>query len=157
LIECIPHKCYSSGEANSIELDFKKFLAAEGLRVYGLPRRLHHPCMAIRRYAFTIDPAGNIGKCVPATGRTNSAFFSLNPQASGSILEELEASPQPYSAFDPFESESCRHCHFLPICLGQCPRDHADGAFTCKRREKFEAELAFYENIDPSLLRLNFH
>jgi uncharacterized protein len=156
LIECIPHKCYAADEVSGIEMDFKKFLAAEGLRVYGLPQRLDHPCMAVRKYAFTFDPAGNTGKCVPATGLTTSSFFSLNSPASGSILEELAASAQPYAAFDPFESDICRHCHFLPICLGQCPRDHEEGAFTCNRKVKFEAELPFYDQVDPSLLQVNF-
>lgn len=156
LVECIPHKCYAGHEAYGVELDFKKFLASEGLGVYGWPQRLDHPCMAVRRYAYTIDPAGNIGKCVPATGMAQASFFSLNPAASWSILEELEASAQPHAEFDPFASQVCRFCPFLPVCLGQCPRDHEAGAFTCNRKVKFAAELPFYDSVDPSLLQANF-
>jgi uncharacterized protein len=151
LIECIPHDCYSHREAGNVELDFKKFLASEGLKVNGFPSRLNHPCQAIKKYGYTIDPAGNIGKCVPATGRIDSTFYTITPQDTSGTLRELESRPQPYADFDPFESKTCRGCPFLPICLGQCPKSHETVDFVCTRKQKFEDELAFYDGIDRSL------
>jgi len=151
LIECIPHNCYSQNEATNIELDFKKFLSDEGLKVSGFPTRLNHPCLAVRKYGYTIDPAGKIGKCVPVTGRTDSTFYAINPWNTFGILQELESCFQPYVDFDPFKSNICYQCRFLPVCLGQCPKFHEIGDFICTRKQKFENELAFYDSIDHSL------
>lgn len=141
LLECMPRNCYSVPEAVEAQAEFNRFLAGQGMEWSGLPPRLNHPCMAVRKYAFTIDPAGNIGRCVPATGLPGASFFRMDQAGRGGWLARLEACPQPYVEFDPFEDPVCGACGFLPVCLGQCPRDHQVGPFVCARRTEFAANL----------------
>jgi uncharacterized protein len=141
LLDCMPRNCYSATGAVEARAEFNRFLASQGMPSQGLPPRLNHPCMAVRKYAFTIDPAGNVGRCVPATGLAGASFFRIGPPHGGGWLAKLEACRQPYVEFDPFDDPTCGGCRFLPVCLGQCPRDHETGTFVCARRSEFEASL----------------
>ena len=142
LIECIPHHCYSRDESAEVREEFESFLASQGLPAGGPPRRLNLPCMAVRHQAFTVAPDGRIGKCVPATGLPGNAFLTLDPADPAGTLARLDAVGHPYADFDPFLTPTCSGCPFLPVCLGQCPRDHGSADFVCTRRVEFEARLS---------------
>jgi uncharacterized protein len=141
LLDCMPRNCYSVPEAVAAQSEFNRFLASQGMVSQGLPPLLDHPCMAVRKYAFTVDPAGHIGRCVPATGLDGASFFQVGQPNGGGWLASLEACPQPYVEFDPFDDPTCGGCGFLPVCLGQCPRAHEADPFVCARRAEFEATL----------------
>ncbi len=144
IVDCIPHDCLSNTEFADAEADFRRFLIKQGYRVYGEPVPRKYPCAAPLRNNFTIDPAGRIGKCVPATGTDESVFSQIHPDDINRTMRETAGSDLPYSDFDPYAS-TCRDCELLPVCLGSCPRSHAPGrAVICALRQGLAETLAFY-------------
>lgn len=147
VIECIPHDCFSSCEFSQTEVEFMHFLAREGYRVYGRPNRRNFPCSAAIGNSYTIDSEGGIGKCVPATGMTQSVFARIYPDDINRTLREINSREMPYARFDPFTSSGCRSCKLLPVCLGSCPKMHEPGAtLNCVLKEGLASRLRFYLN-----------
>jgi|GEM_PF-2519892 len=145
MVECIPHDCFTNPEFAEQEHEFRSYLAEQGYMVFGMPQPRDHPCTAILRNAFTIDPAGGIGKCVPATGTGQSRFARIRPDDMEKTLEETEAADMPYAGFDPFLSHTCTDCRLLPVCLGSCPKLHQpDVSFACSMKEGLERKMLFY-------------
>jgi uncharacterized protein len=126
VIDCIPHDCLSPPEFAATEREFQSYLAAKGYRVYGRLAQREHPCIVPLRNAFTIDPTGRIGKCVPAMGTEDTAFSRIRPGAPATTLREIDRT-HPFADFDPFTSDTCAGCPLLPACLGSCPKSHLPG------------------------------
>lgn len=144
IIDCIPHDCFSHAEFANLELDFRRFLANEGYMVYGMPQPKDYPCTAVVRNSYTVDPDGRIGKCVPAIGSEQSVFSQLYPDDLTHTLIETSSRKVPYEQLDPFESQACRNCRLLPVCLGSCPKMHeVNGTFVCSMKEGLADKLAF--------------
>ncbi|KAF0206651.1 MAG: hypothetical protein FD172_3910 [Methylocystaceae bacterium] len=147
IIECIPHDCLSDAEFAAAEADFRQFLAREGFRVYDEPFRRKFPCAAPLERNFTIDPSGRIGKCVPAIGSDESVFSRIYPENIERTIAETSQADAPYADYDPFESEMCRKCALLPVCLGSCPKLHVDGvAASCRVKEGFAEKVLFHHD-----------
>ncbi len=145
ILDCIPHDCFSNTEFDDLEQEFRHYLAETGYMVYGMPVPLEFPCSAVVDNAYTIDPLGEIGKCVPATGTQQSMFGQIYPNNISRTLEEINLKEAPYSKFNPFDSQYCKGCNLLPICLGSCPKMHEpDGVFACRLKEGFIEKLDFY-------------
>ena len=144
MIDCIPHDCFSNREFADLEADFRRYLAAEGYRVYGEPEARKYPCAAPLLHNFTIDPEGRIGKCVPAIGTEESVFSRIYPDDIDRTMDETSRPGVPYAGFDPYDS-ACRGCELLPICLGSCPRSHEVGrSVTCSLKQGLAGTIAFY-------------
>jgi uncharacterized protein len=151
ILDCIPHDCFSNTEFADLEQDFRRFLASEGYMVYGMPEPLDYPCMATVEHAYTVDPHGRIGKCVPAMGTEQSVFSHIYPNDIERSLREVSLRDVPYSQFDPFESQACRGCKLLPACLGSCPKMHEPGrTFKCSMKEALADTLVFYSQFHNS-------
>jgi uncharacterized protein len=148
IIDCIPHDCLSPSQFVEEEAEVRRFLMAEGFRVFDEPARRNHPCSAPLVHAFTVDPAGRIGKCVPATGSNQSVFAQIYPNDINRTVREVAAAKVPYTEFDPFEIELCKGCQLLPVCLGSCPKMHAPDATTnsCLKEGLAERIAFFYMN-----------
>jgi len=148
MLDCIPHDCFSYTEFADLEQDFRHYLAEEGYMVYGMPEPLDYPCAAAVEKAYTIDPQGRIGKCVPEIGTEQSVFSRIYPDDIERTLREISLRDAPYSQFDPFDSQACRGCKLLPACLGSCPKMHEpDGIFACGMKEGLADKLAFYNEF----------
>ena len=145
VIDCIPHDCFSPVEFSEVENDFRRFLAAQGYRVFGRPERRKFPCSAPAANSFTVDPRGRIGKCVPSIGTDSSVFAQIYPGDPERTLAEMKNAAVPLGNFDPFAAGPCRGCSLLPACLGSCPKMHQPGAtFKCSMKPGLRERLAFY-------------
>lgn len=149
LVECVPHDCFTNTEFADEELAFRHFLAEQGYMVFGMPQPKNYPCTAILRNAYTIDPNGNVGKCVPAVGTDQSAFARILPDDMEKTLADTAAAEMPYGAFDPFRSKGCEGCKLMPVCLGSCPKHHANGEriVDCSMREGLSGKMDFYHHF----------
>jgi uncharacterized protein len=146
IIDCIPHDCMTHSEFADEEHEFRHFLAEQGFMVFGMPQPTPYPCTAPVRNAYTLDPQGNIGKCVPATGTDQSVIARIHPDDIDRTLAEVAASEEPYGWFVPFaDGSACYGCRLLPSCMGSCPKMHEEGAtFACALKEGLDDKLAFY-------------
>lgn len=145
MVECIPHDCLSTNEFAEFENEFRRFLGEQGYRVFGMPQPVEYPCTAVLRNNFTIDPQGNIGKCVPATGSGQCTFARILPDDMDRTMADVAKAEHPFNDFDPFARKGCAECSLLPACLGSCPKDHElGGGFACGIKESLDDKLAFY-------------
>ncbi|HVI52211.1 MAG TPA: radical SAM protein [Candidatus Sulfotelmatobacter sp.] len=145
MVECIPHDCLTTNEFAEFENEFRRFLGEQGYRVFGMPQPVNYPCTAVLRNNFTIDPKGNIGKCVPATGSGQCDFARIHPEDMDRTMAEVEQARHPYNDFDPFARKGCAECPLLPSCLGSCPKDLAQGGkYACGIKEALDDKLAFF-------------
>lgn len=149
LIDCVPHDCFSNKEFADEELEFRTFLAAQGYMVFGMPHQKTYPCTAVLRNAYTIDPNGNVGKCIPAMGTEQSVFARILPDDMAKTLADTSTDGAPYGRFDPFNSDGCAGCKLIPMCLGSCPKHHAGERriVDCSMREGLSDKLAFYHDF----------
>lgn len=145
IIDCIPHDCFSYTDFTEVEMKFKMFLQENDYRVYGMPQRKNSTCIAPLKNAYTIDPDGKIGKCVPAIGTKCADFSRIYPDDIQRTLSEIEMIVEPYSAFDPFNTIQCNGCTLLPACLGGCPRMFEPGnSFYCRMKDRLSEMMSFY-------------
>ncbi|WP_292226386.1 radical SAM protein [Mesorhizobium sp.] len=149
LVDCVPHDCFTNTEFAEKELAFRRFLEAEGYMVFGMPRPKRYPCTAVMRNSFTIDPHGNLGKCIPAVGTSQSTFARILPDDMDRTLRDVTTAEMPYERFNPFHSEGCGGCRMLPTCLGSCPKHHVCGCrvVACGMREGFADKITFYHRF----------
>jgi uncharacterized protein len=148
LVDCIPHDCLSPLAFGDLELAFRRFLAREGYYVYDMPAPIDYPCMAAQEHAFTVDPLGRIGKCVPATGTTQATYCRIYPDDIERTLRESDARLAPFRDSDPYESPHCRGCGLLPACLGSCPKLHDPPVpFHCRMKDRLAETLVFFQQF----------
>jgi uncharacterized protein len=149
LIDSIPHSCLSQGEFLDLDLDFKRFLASEGFRVYGFPAAKVFPCGAVKKYSYAIDSLGDIYKCFTQFGQKGCAYANLNDP---DFWEMNSAESDHPIGFDPWTIEPCKNCSLLPICAGDCPRRHEyQVPFQCTTKVKLAERLAFWEEYSRAL------
>jgi uncharacterized protein len=149
LVDCLPHDCFTNTEFAEEELEFRRFIADQGYMVFGMPQPKNYPCTAILRNAYTIDPNGNVGKCIPAIGTEQSAFARILPDDMEKTLADTAVTEMPYARFDPFHSKGCDGCKLIPVCLGSCPKHHANGKriVDCSMREGLSGKMGFYHRF----------
>lgn len=149
LIDCVPHDCFTNAEFAEEELAFRQFLADQGYMVFGMPQAKNYPCTAILRNAYTIDPHGNVGKCIPAVGTNQSVFARILPNDMERTLVDTAAAEVPYGHFDPTRSKGCNGCKLMPVCLGSCPKHHVNDEriVDCSMLEGLSGKLAFYHHF----------
>jgi uncharacterized protein len=149
LIDCMPHDCFTNTEFSEEELGFRHFLEDQGYMVFGMPLPKNYPCTAILRNAYTIDPIGNVGKCIPAVGTNQSVFARILPANMEKTLADTAAIEVPYGRFDPFRSKGCGSCKLIPVCLGSCPKHHVNDEriVDCSMREGLSEKMAFYHRF----------
>jgi uncharacterized protein len=143
LIDSIPHSCLAAGEFPSFELQFKRFLASEGFRVYGFPEAKVYTCGAVKKYSYAIDSLGNVYRCLTQLGHKHCAYANLGDLDS---LEMQSPESDYHISFDPWTMEPCKDCSLLPICAGDCPRRHEyEAPFQCTTKLKLAERLMFWE------------
>lgn len=106
---------------DSAEMFFKltKKLYDEGYRTDGLELNEYGPCTFLRNNFLTIDPQGNIGKCIYGMGDKDFVV--------GNVNDDFELSMQNISQFVAIEPDfgaACRKCSVLPLCMGGCRREN---------------------------------
>lgn len=86
-------------------------------------------CYANRKYYTTFNYDGGLLKCTASDDLyLEEPLGKLNPDGSLAWNEGIEEAYQEAA----FENERCLSCSYLPICMGQCPRNHIQNATGCK-------------------------
>lgn len=145
VVECIPHECLSMGEFNLEEERFRAFIKAKGYHVFGKPWAKEYPCTAVMKNAFTVDPLGRIGKCIPSIGTDQYVFSDLGADHT-LLMNQTSADVYPFSDFNPYRDELCGKCPIIPLCMGSCPKkSRSERAYYCMNNSSFKHNLNDFE------------
>ena len=111
-----------------------------------LPRNYYHVCDAQLRNSYTIDPEGNIYKCLNDASIPNKKIGNVD--SYDKLTNECK-----YSSKPPFLDETCSNCNILPLCYGGCPEKRAKetpSLYMCSSNKynlKQKMKLAFNREI----------
>ncbi len=100
------------------------------------------PCYVNRKYYNAISYNGHVVKCTACDD-----LYSTEPKGRlmpDGIIKWTDSYDELCTA-PTFENERCLECNKLPLCMGQCPRDHLLGYRRCKYD-------VFDEDLETTLL-----
>lgn len=105
-----------------------------GYRLDGLELNEYGPCTFLRNNFLTIDPRGDIGKCIYGMGDRDFVI--------GNVKDDFDLLMQNVSQFvavEPDFGSACRECAVLPLCMGGCRRESRaacgkKGGFLCGKK-----------------------
>lgn len=105
---------------DSAEIFYKltKTLVDENYKLEGLEFNEYGPCTFLRHNFFTIDPQGNIGKCIYGLGDPDFIIGSV-----GDDFDILMQNISQFVAVEPDLNGKCKKCSVLPLCMGGCRRE----------------------------------
>ncbi|MDE7343311.1 MAG: radical SAM protein [Muribaculaceae bacterium] len=113
-----------------------------------------YPCYVNKKYYTCINFNGNLLKCT-----NSSALYSTEPHGfintDGSLEWKNQLDNKTQEA--PFENSNCLRCKRLPICMGQCPRNHMEMKQWHCKWESLDIDLkkAIIAHIDYELATTN--
>lgn len=120
--------CYTRREFAEYEVQRGMEALTRGEDIETFPR-LGNGCGAICSNAFVIDPDGYLYKCWNDVGERDACVGLLSEQG-----EKYRPQLAQWEAFDRFESEECRACPYLPLCIAGCSYEeiaHGDASHKC--------------------------
>lgn len=95
------------------------------------------PCYANRKYYTAVNFNGNLLKCTASDDLySKNPLGHINPDGSLSWKDGVESGYMAHS----FENKKCLECKYLPICMGQCPRNYLRNRKGCKM-DAFDIKL----------------
>ncbi|SYZ73079.1 putative Radical SAM/SPASM domain Clo7bot peptide maturase [Candidatus Zixiibacteriota bacterium] len=137
----IAESCLNIAEFSKAEVGYYNLLLKNGFMIGKLPMPTNITCIAQQINSFLIDPEGRVFKCLDNIG---------NPaKAIGFVDNEFDFGHRNFTdlfRFDPFNNETCRACHLLPVCLGGCPAKRINDVFTDE-----ECCASWKHNLQPML------
>lgn len=87
------------------------------------------PCYANRKYYTAVNFNGNLLKCTASDDMySEDPLGQINPDGSLSWKNGVESGYMAHS----FENKKCLECKYLPVCMGQCPRNYLRNRKGCK-------------------------
>lgn len=95
------------------------------------------PCYANKEYYNAINYNGNVVKCTACNDLYEETH--RGKLLSDGEIEWRDGFDKKYQAKS-FDNPRCLACRKLPVCMGQCPRNHINGISSCK-----------YEHTDTTL------
>ncbi len=112
--------CWAISEFSEREIALSELGVSKGFKVLNLlkvnPRSASRLCSAVKQNYYSVDPSGNLAKCLGDLGDVEHRVGYIDEEGklnlSHTVVEWL--------AWSPFEKEDCAHCHVLPICRGGC-------------------------------------
>lgn len=132
----ISSTCLSVEQYSKESLKLQEYLHDNGFRSSGFP---YYPgikanyCGADSISTYVIDPEGYKYKCWNEVGDSRVAVGNIMWEAKD-VPDHMIAREVSYMTWSPFESEECRECYLLPICMGGCPyTGRALGKNHCER------------------------
>jgi len=123
----IAPECCTMEEFFDLSVEFCRACEAYGVPIktramYHFPVSLKYNCGAIALNSMVVNPSGAIHKCGLTVNDENESL--------GNIREPLDLANRnllKWLNFDPFDTEGCRKCDLLPVCLGSCPKRVLEG------------------------------
>jgi radical SAM additional 4Fe4S-binding domain len=119
----IKNICLSNEDYAKLNLSFQEILHAKGFisdNYLYYPRIKSNYCCYDSANAFVIDPDGNMYKCWNDIGTTDRSIGNVNNWNSTCNNDKYMKYINSV-LWSPFESDKCRKCKLLPICMGGCP------------------------------------
>lgn len=116
--------CFNQREFAQLELEFDQMHPERLVCKYPKPRP--NVCCADCNTALVVTANGDLFKCWKDVGRKDRRIGNLKSDAN--YNEELLYQ---YLLFDATQSTTCKKCKYLPICMGGCPHDRANGENGC--------------------------
>ncbi len=117
--------CYTEIERKSKEVDVVSLTRlskmAHDMGFMTNPIYIHNfveGCSAISDSFFTVDPKGDVYKCIAAPNYTEHRFGTLNEK--GDLVDMNYEAYCAWTLRDPLLIEECIECKFSPICGGGC-------------------------------------
>ncbi|MGB5138833.1 MAG: SPASM domain-containing protein, partial [Candidatus Zixiibacteriota bacterium] len=121
----IADNCYNSVDFSEVEIEYFRLLQHHGFKIEKLPSPVSAFCLAQRVNAFVIDHEGYLYRCFNYAGDAERAM--------GNITSPIDYQHPNFTRlfdFNAFESDKCRSCSILPVCLGGCPSQRIDRNLT---------------------------
>ena len=118
---CTSSSCYNhltSKENARMEYELLQMLARLGGKTACLPKSYFHVCSAQLKNAYSIDPDGNMYKCINDSSMPEERIGHID---SYNNLNNEEK----YILSLPFSDAACSNCKCLPFCCGGCPQKKA--------------------------------
>lgn len=113
--KCSNNQCLTISEFSKEEALFLEKIIDRGYMNISIPFPSSSNCGAVNLNSFVIDPKGDLYKCWNHIGRENDKVGDV---FTGT---KLDKNLTKWILFDPFETENCSSCEFLPVCFGGCP------------------------------------
>ena len=108
--------CNEGREDAVLMMDVWEEAWKRGFRATAKPTQTPY-CSCIKDGAYTIDPEGNVYKCIAMVG---------NPDERAAVLEDGTISSKNHTFYDLLSRDAtqipeCSQCKYLPLCAGGCP------------------------------------
>lgn len=115
----ISNKCYNIKEFSKEEIELNKMAYEKGMNINNRIKPNLSVCGALSPSTFVIEPDGTIQKCWNSVGDKNEMAGHLIKNDFDLNLTTKNQSK--WYAWSEFESEECKDCNILPLCMGGCP------------------------------------
>lgn len=115
----ISNKCYSIKEFSKEEIELNKMAYEKGINISNRIKPNLLACGALSPSTFVIEPDGTIQKCWNSVGDKSEMVGHLIKNDFELNLTTKNKSK--WHAWSKFESEECKDCNVLPLCMGGCP------------------------------------
>lgn len=112
---CSNSQCLTMSDFSREEALFLKKIVDKGFNNISIPLPSSSNCGAVLLNSYVIDPKGDLYKCWNHIGREEDKVGDIfnGPKFNKNLSKWI--------LFNPFESEECSSCEFMPVCLGGCP------------------------------------
>jgi len=125
-------KCFDMCGFSEADLEyFSKFVNELGCQ-HRYPQSVSNACTADATNSFVIGADGLLYKCWINIGDKASAVGDIMGVVHGNQKLFFD-----YLMFDATNDSECRHCKFIPICMGGCPYRRVSGQETCTLHKYF--------------------
>lgn len=127
----IEGSCYNNGEFAKQIIKYYGILKAYGFHKanpFPYPEAKLNYCCAELLNAFVIDHEGYLYKCWNLVGDVEKAVGNINDQA----FDISGYQNGQWVSRNPIDTERCKDCSLLPLCVGGCPYVTAIEKSSCK-------------------------
>ncbi len=117
----ISENCHETRSYSDAEIEYYRLLLNRGFVIQKLPEPILSFCIAQLMNAYLIDPDGDLYRCFNHAGDKTMSMGNIQAPINYQHVEFNRL-----FGFDPFDTETCRNCTILPLCMGGCVARRAD-------------------------------
>lgn len=116
------HKFNKKNDSAKMLEDYYKIAKDQGFKVAAIQKAVTYCEGDSGTNTYFLNPDLSIWKCVNNMDYKDSKIGQINEKGKAIINKELL---KKWSYKNPFEDSNCRHCKYLPLCLGSCALQYA--------------------------------
>ena len=117
----ISENCHESRSYSDTEIEYYRLLLNRGFIIQKLPQPILSFCIAQLMNSYLIDPDGDMYRCFNHAGDKSKSMGNIQAPVNYQHVEFDRL-----FSFDPFDTEACRSCTILPLCMGGCAARRKD-------------------------------